>query len=62
MLNKAAAPNDQYQIDAGQKVIGPKQCPSCGMVFDIGDPTDLQSHDKFHNKRKEIKFKIPVRI
>lgn len=31
------------------------------MVFDIGDPIDQQNHDKFHNKRKEIKFKVPVR-
>lgn len=57
-LNKAAAPSDQYQIDAGQKVMGPKECPTCNMIYDIGDPVDEKRHAAYHEKRYELKYKV----
>jgi N-acetyltransferase len=57
-LNKAAAPSDQLQIDAGQKVIGPLECSNCGMVYDIGDPVDEKRHADYHAKRHELKYKV----
>lgn len=57
-LIKAASPNDQYQIDAGQKVIGPTECRKCGMVYDIGDPVDEQRHRKYHSNIEELKYKV----
>ncbi len=58
MLVKAAAPSDQYQIDAGQKVIGPRECVKCGMVYDVGDAQDVARHDRYHKKRSELKYKV----
>lgn len=58
---KAASPNDQYQIDAGQKIIGPKECKKCGMVYDIGDPVDEQRHRKYHENPSELKIKVIYR-
>ena len=57
-LDKAAAPNDQMQIDAGQKVIGPVECSTCGMVYDVGDPVDEKRHTAYHLKRHDLKFKV----
>lgn len=57
-LIKAAAPNDQYQIDAGQKLIGPTECRKCGMVYDVGDPIDEKRHNTFHKTVTELKYKV----
>ena len=57
-LFKAAAPVDQLQIDAGQKVIGPVECSICGMVYDVGDPVDEKRHADYHAKRHELKYKV----
>lgn len=58
MLDKAAAPNDQLQIDAGQKTIGPVECSNCGMVYDVGDPVDEKRHADYHAKRHDLKYKV----
>lgn len=40
---------DQMMIDAGQKEFGAKQCPTCGLVFELGNPSDETSHRDYHD-------------
>jgi len=42
---------NQTIIDAGQKLIGPVQCNTCGSVYSVGDPIEEASHDKIHQGR-----------
>ncbi|XP_046739461.1 uncharacterized protein LOC124407398 [Diprion similis] len=54
---KNAAKDDrQYQLDAGQKQFGATQCPECGVVYQIGDPSDEISHQNYHDSIKILKF------
>jgi len=44
---------NQTIIDAGQKVIGPVQCGTCGSVYSVGDPQEEASHQRIHAGRLE---------
>ncbi|XP_067136766.1 N-acetyltransferase ESCO2 [Centruroides vittatus] len=39
----------QLIIDAGQKELGAKHCPSCNMLYTSGDEDDERTHKKYHN-------------
>ncbi|XP_023213447.1 uncharacterized protein LOC111616245 [Centruroides sculpturatus] len=39
----------QLIIDAGQKELGAKHCPSCNMLYTSGDQDDERTHKKYHN-------------
>lgn len=39
----------QLIIDAGQKKFGHTTCPTCGMVYTLGDAEDEKLHTKHHN-------------
>lgn len=39
----------QLIIDAGQKELGAKHCPSCNMLYTSGDQEDERTHKKYHN-------------
>ncbi|XP_076039641.1 establishment of cohesion isoform X2 [Oratosquilla oratoria] len=39
----------QTIIDAGQKHFGAHVCETCGMVYEIGDPSEEAEHKEFHD-------------
>lgn len=47
----------QYQIDAGQKAFGLKQCPTCDMQYSVHEPEDELLHLKYHNSVNILSFK-----
>ncbi|KAF7994555.1 hypothetical protein HCN44_004027 [Aphidius gifuensis] len=46
----------QYQLDAGQKRFGATQCNECGVIYQMGEPEDENSHLIYHNSFKILKF------
>lgn len=50
--------NDQYQIDAGQKNFGEKQCPECGILYQQGDPDDEIQHNEYHTNFQTLRFVV----
>ncbi|PNF17554.1 hypothetical protein B7P43_G15557, partial [Cryptotermes secundus] len=48
--------DNQYIIDAGQKKFGATQCKECCIVYQIGDPDDEMSHQKYHNSGHDLKY------
>mmetsp|Transcript_4587 Transcript_4587/g.13483 ORF Transcript_4587/g.13483 Transcript_4587/m.13483 type:complete len:449 (+) Transcript_4587:3147-4493(+) len=50
----------QLCLDLGQKAFGPTPCPSCGMVYNKGEPEDEKQHRVFH-QRCSNSLKFPVR-
>lgn len=50
--------DNQYQIDAGQKEFGLKQCGQCGMSYSVHEPEDEILHMKFHNSIEILSFKV----
>jgi N-acetyltransferase len=54
--------DNQYIIDAGQKKFGATQCKDCGIVYQIGDPDDEVSHQKYHNSAHTLKYVVCTRI
>lgn len=40
--------NEQYCLDFGQKNIDPIRCPTCGMLYVVGEESDEKQHAKFH--------------
>lgn len=48
--------NDQYQIDAGQKKFGEKQCSECGLLYQQGDPDDEIQHSVYHSNFQTLRF------
>jgi hypothetical protein len=50
--------DNQYIIDAGQKKFGATQCKECGTVYQIGDPDDETSHQKYHNSVHDLKYTV----
>ncbi|XP_022192898.2 N-acetyltransferase ESCO2 [Nilaparvata lugens] len=48
--------SDQLQIDVGQKKLGEKVCPTCSLVYQMGDPDDELQHEKYHNNHALFKF------
>lgn len=49
--------DQQYQIDAGQKAFGLKQCPTCDMQYSVHEPEDELLHLKYHNSVNILSFK-----
>lgn len=41
--------NTQMMIDAGQKEFGVWQCPSCGLMLEVGNASDDASHTEYHD-------------
>mmetsp|Transcript_4571 Transcript_4571/g.13203 ORF Transcript_4571/g.13203 Transcript_4571/m.13203 type:complete len:336 (+) Transcript_4571:3561-4568(+) len=47
----------QLCLDLGQKAFGPTPCPSCGMVYNKGEPEDEKQHRVFHQRcSNSLKF------
>ena len=47
----------QTTLDAGQKVLGPVQCETCGAVYTVGDPQEEEGHNRIHQLRLDtLKF------
>ncbi|XP_022258606.1 N-acetyltransferase ESCO2-like [Limulus polyphemus] len=40
---------EQLIIDAGQRELGARQCPTCNMVYMIGEPQDEKCHSSYHD-------------
>lgn len=49
--------DQQYQIDAGQKAFGLRQCPQCDMQYSVHEPEDELLHLKYHNRVNILSFK-----
>lgn len=52
--------SEQYQIDAGQKEFGMKQCSQCGMTYSVHEPEDELLHLKYHNSFEILAFKVII--
>lgn len=48
-------------IDAGQKEFGARNCPSCGLMFEVGNPSDEASHKEYHDHLfAALKYNVSV--
>ena len=50
---EGAAPSKllrQSYLDLGQSNFGPTRCPTCGLLYTVGEPTDERTHREFHKK------------
>ncbi|XP_017063402.1 N-acetyltransferase eco [Drosophila eugracilis] len=56
-LISAAGGSSQYQIDAGQKAFGARQCQQCGLVYTVHEPEEEQLHREYHNSIHVLRFK-----
>lgn len=45
--------NEQYILDFGQKNIDPIRCPTCGMLYHVGEESDEKQHAKYHSEFNE---------
>lgn len=52
--------NEQYQIDAGQKEFGMRQCAQCEMTYSVHEPEDELLHLKYHNSFDVFAFKVII--
>ncbi|XP_017091072.2 N-acetyltransferase eco [Drosophila bipectinata] len=57
LLMAAAGGTNQYQIDAGQKAFGARQCQQCGLVYTVHEPEEEQLHRDYHNSIHVLRFK-----
>ncbi|XP_017128641.1 N-acetyltransferase eco [Drosophila elegans] len=57
LLSAAAVGSNQYQIDAGQKAFGARQCQQCGLVYTVHEPEEEQLHREYHNSIHVLRFK-----
>ncbi|KAH8379233.1 hypothetical protein KR009_003808 [Drosophila setifemur] len=57
LLTTAAGGSNQYQIDAGQKAFGARQCQQCGLVYTVHEPEEEQLHREYHNSIHVLRFK-----
>ncbi|KAH8257583.1 hypothetical protein KR038_011677 [Drosophila bunnanda] len=57
LLSEAAGGSNQYQIDAGQKAFGARQCQQCGLVYTVHEPEEEQLHREYHNSINVLRFK-----
>ncbi|XP_045119622.1 N-acetyltransferase ESCO2-like [Portunus trituberculatus] len=48
-FKKSEMDDAQMMIDAGQKEFGAKQCPDCGLLYEVGNSSDDTSHKRYHN-------------
>ncbi|EDW93739.1 N-acetyltransferase eco [Drosophila yakuba] len=56
-LISAAGGSNQYQIDAGQKAFGARQCQQCGLVYTVHEPEEELLHREYHNSIHVLRFK-----
>ncbi|EDW37722.1 GL21143 [Drosophila persimilis] len=56
-LQSAATGSGQYQIDAGQKAFGARQCQQCGLVYTVHEPEEEKLHREYHNSIHVLRFK-----
>lgn len=56
-LMVGAAGANQYQIDAGQKSFGARQCQQCGLVYTVHEPEEEQLHREYHSAVHVLRFK-----
>lgn len=56
-LLTAAGGSNQYQIDAGQKAFGARQCQQCGLVYTVHEPEEELLHREYHNSIHVLRFK-----
>ncbi|KAH8397547.1 hypothetical protein KR222_009108 [Zaprionus bogoriensis] len=56
-LMLGAAGQNQYQIDAGQKAFGARQCQQCGLVYTVHEPEEEQLHREYHSAVHVLRFK-----
>ncbi|XP_046386850.1 N-acetyltransferase ESCO2 [Ischnura elegans] len=45
---------EQLIIDAGQKSLGPSNCPECGFYYQKGDPDEEKMHVIYHDSCKPV--------
>uniref|UniRef100_A0A6G1SK48 N-acetyltransferase ESCO1 n=1 Tax=Aceria tosichella TaxID=561515 RepID=A0A6G1SK48_9ACAR len=51
--------NEQYVLDFGQKNIDPIRCPTCGMLYVVGEESDEKQHAKYHSEFDEgVKWSV----
>lgn len=55
---KCGGAEDQYQLDAGQKLFGATQCPECNVVYQLGNAEDENAHLNYHNSIQTLKFQV----
>lgn len=48
---------NQYQIDAGQKEFGAKQCVECGLIYTVHEPEEEKLHKEYHDNLYVLRFK-----
>lgn len=48
---------NQYQIDAGQKEFGAKQCKDCGLIYTVHEPEEEKLHREYHDNLYILRFK-----
>lgn len=48
---------NQYQIDAGQKEFGAKQCKECGLTYTVHEPEEEKLHKEYHDNLYVLRFK-----
>ena len=58
LSSKCGNDDNQYQLDAGQKIFGATQCNECGVMYCLGDPDDENAHLNYHNSFKTLKFQV----
>ncbi|XP_034655755.1 N-acetyltransferase eco isoform X1 [Drosophila subobscura] len=56
-LQSAATGSNQYQIDAGQKAFGARQCQQCGLVYTVHEPEEEKLHREYHSSIHILRFK-----
>ncbi|EDW17975.1 N-acetyltransferase eco [Drosophila mojavensis] len=56
-LMAGASGSNQYQIDAGQKAFGARQCQQCGLVYTVHEPEEEQLHREYHDSVHVLRFK-----
>ncbi|XP_055371886.1 N-acetyltransferase eco isoform X2 [Condylostylus longicornis] len=56
-LWRGAVGGEQYQIDAGQKEFGAKQCEKCGLVYTVHEPEEEKLHKEYHDSMYFLKFR-----
>lgn len=53
--------NEQYVLDFGQKNIDPIRCPTCGMLYVVGEESDEKQHAKYHSEFDEgVKWSVKL--
>lgn len=57
LSDEETSPCHQQRMNTEPVVIGPVECPTCGMVYDMGDFADETRHTVYHN-RYDIKYEV----